>query len=97
MPVDLHYVYFELNGYRYGAWYRILSPQHLEVMAVGMLEVVRYAGSNPSEAVCAALQAFIERRAEAGLPVPGMPITEESTQDLPKAAERCQPSTALNS
>lgn len=67
---DLRYFDVVVDGKPYGGWFRVLSPQELEVLAVGLLTRAAFEGPDAEPTARAVLEAFIRRRAASGEPLP---------------------------
>lgn len=65
-------VYFThaVDGFVYGAWYREMSSTQIELIGVGLLQFVSYAGFSPESAAKSTLEQFVRMRARMGAPVP---------------------------
>ena len=94
MSTALEYVYTDIDGMRFGAWYRLISSDQIEVMGVGLLQVVRCLGSTPAAAACSTLQNFVRRRKLARLPVAGaVPSLSSDAQEMPANSHHCDASS----
>lgn len=69
---NLRYFTHVIDGKMFGGWYRVLSPHDLEVLGVGMLEVVRFGGFDPEQTARSVLEDFVRRRMQSGKPVPAI-------------------------
>lgn len=59
-----------VDGESFGAWYRVISPTEIEVLAVGLLETADFGGFSPDSVARSVLENFIRGRARMGAPVP---------------------------
>ncbi|HEY0686277.1 MAG TPA: hypothetical protein VGD45_28310 [Steroidobacter sp.] len=79
---DLQYFTHVVDGQLYGAWYRMLSHSEVEVMGVGLLEVVSYAGASPEAAAKSVLENSVRQQLRMGAPMPslkpGLPSSAET-------------------
>jgi hypothetical protein len=76
----LNYFTHEVDGSVYGAWYRTVSSNEIEVIGVGMLESGEY-GFSPEEAAKGILENFVRLRQRMGAPVPSLSSLERSQDD----------------
>lgn len=60
---ELHYFTHSINGKVYGGWYRLVSPGDLEVLGVGSMETVHFAGFEPEAVARSVLEEFVRRHA----------------------------------
>lgn len=58
---ELHYFTHSINGKVYGGWYRLVSPGDLEVLGVGSMETVSFAGFEPEAVARSVLEEFVRR------------------------------------
>jgi len=68
----LQYFTHTVDEHVYGAWYRIISPTEIEVIGVGLLESVDYAGFSPENAAKSVLEKFVRQRIVEGIPIPNL-------------------------
>lgn len=85
VATGLNYFTHAVDGAVYGAWYRVISPTHLEVIGVGMLESGEYGGFSPENAARSILENFVRLRRRLGAPVPSLELL-----DAERAADRCE-------
>jgi hypothetical protein len=67
---ELQYFIHSVDGLRYGAWYRVISSNHLEVIGVGMLESAEFAGFSPESSARSLLENFVRHQKRLGIPMP---------------------------
>jgi hypothetical protein len=79
---ELVYFVHSVDGARYGAWYRVVSPYQLEVIGVGMLETVEFAGYSPESSAKSVLENFVRMQKSMGIE---MPTLEDDPHDEPPA------------
>lgn len=77
----------------YGAWYRILSPTQMEVLGVGMLEVVSFAGAEPNAVASAVLENFVRHRIDAGIPLPSLSLAPLNAAKIISSARDVVPAS----
>jgi hypothetical protein len=78
----LQYFTHTVDGAVYGAWFRVISADQLEVMTVGLLETGSFS-FNPEIAARSILENFVRWRARAGAPVPCLDtITSSQTSEV---------------
>jgi hypothetical protein len=77
---ELQYFTHSVDGARYGAWYRVISSDHLEVIGVGMLETSEYAGISPESTARSMLENFVRQQKSLGIVMPC--LDEEEDTDL---------------
>jgi hypothetical protein len=75
--VELHYdelTFFthQVNGQTYGAWYRQLAPNEIEVMGAGFLSRTRYAGRDELSVARSVLEEFVRVQMQAGARPPSL-------------------------
>lgn len=68
----LTYFTCEVDGVRYGGWYRKLTPSEIEVLAVGLLTVAAYCGDDAESTARATLTDFVRRSTREGRPIPSV-------------------------
>jgi hypothetical protein len=76
---ELKYFVHSVDGERYGAWYRVRSSDHLEVIGVGMLEATEFAGFDPEGTARSVLENFVRQQRSLGIPMPC--LASEATED----------------
>jgi hypothetical protein len=81
MTDDLQYFIHSVDGTRYGAWYRVISSDHLEVIGAGMLETTEYAGISPESTARSMLENFVRQQVSLGIHVPSLSSEEEDEPD----------------
>jgi hypothetical protein len=91
----LQYFTHTVDGAVYGAWFRVISPDQVEVMTVGLLETGTFS-FNPEIAARSILENFVRWRARAGAPIPcldSMTASERSEATGLAAVQPEKPST----
>jgi hypothetical protein len=78
MTDELNYFIHSVDGSRYGAWYRVISSDHLEVIGVGMLETGEFAGYAPESSARSMLENFVREQKSLGI---SLPTLNEDTDD----------------
>jgi hypothetical protein len=65
-------IYFThtIDGVVHGAWYRLLEPDHIQLVTVGLLQDVPAGGRTPEIVARDTLEQFVRNRQAKGLPVP---------------------------
>ena len=81
MDSELSYFTHEVDGDRYGAWYRVVSSDHLEVIGVGMLEVAEFAGFSPESAARSILENCVRQQRSLGITMPILVDEEPASED----------------
>jgi hypothetical protein len=66
----LDYFTHQVDGTRFGGWYRPLSEGCIEVLAVGLIRTLELQGRPPQVVACQALEEFVRLRQQLGLPLP---------------------------
>jgi hypothetical protein len=56
----------QVNGLTYGAWYRQLGPQEIEVMGAGFLCKATCAGCDVLSVACSVLEKFVRLQMQTG-------------------------------
>lgn len=69
---ELQYFTHAVDGRAYGAWYRVLSSSQIEVVGVGLLDIVSYAGFSPENAAQSVLEHAVHERIRLGIPIPSL-------------------------
>lgn len=77
---QLNYFTHLIDGAVYGAWYRTVSSNEIEVIGVGMLELGEY-GFSPEVAAKSMLENFVRLRQRMGAPVPSLATLEQQQHD----------------
>lgn len=74
MPVpELTYFIHAVDGRSFAGWFRIVGAEQIEVLGVGLLQIVAYpAHIAPANAARQALARFVRARERKGLPVPAV-------------------------
>ncbi|WP_129645798.1 hypothetical protein [Peristeroidobacter agariperforans] len=57
----------------YGAWYRVLPVDCIEILAIGLMRTLPLDGRDPEDVACDALEEFVRARIKLGQPVPALP------------------------
>jgi hypothetical protein len=75
--VELHYdelTFFthQVNGQTYGAWYRQLAPDEIEVLGAGFLSRTSYAGRDELSVARSVLEEFVRVQMQAGARPPSL-------------------------
>jgi hypothetical protein len=58
----------QVNGQTYGAWYRLLAQNEIEVMGAGFLCKTRYAGCDGLSVARSVLEDFLRMQMQTGAP-----------------------------
>jgi hypothetical protein len=74
---ELRYFIHNVDGTRYGAWYRVISSDHLEVIGAGMLETSEYAGISPESTARSMLENFVRQQRSLGIHIPSLSSEEQ--------------------
>lgn len=69
---ELRYFTHVVDEQAYGAWYREIGPREIEVIGVGLLEVVSYAGFSPEATARSVLENHVRQQLERGTPMPSI-------------------------
>lgn len=86
MASALQFFTHAIDGAVYGAWYRILSAEEVEVIGVGMLEQGSYAGFSAESAARSILENFVRQRRTLGAPVPSLEVLPAKRERSPSAS-----------
>ena len=62
----------EIGSEVHGGWYRVLSTHDVEVIGVGLMETVVYAGFDAESVARSVLENFVRSHAAEGNPVPAL-------------------------
>jgi hypothetical protein len=91
MNDELQYFIHTVDGSRYGAWYRVISSDRLEVIGVGMLETGEFAGYAPESSARSMLENFVREQKSLGISLPTLDADAEDRDEdestLPSAAD----------
>jgi hypothetical protein len=68
----LEYFTHRVDGAHYGAWYRVISSDHLEVIGVGMLEIAEFGGFSPESSARSMLENFVRQQRSLGIAMPSL-------------------------
>jgi hypothetical protein len=86
---ELSYFIHNVDGTRYGAWYRVISSDHLEVIGAGMLETSEYAGISPESTARSILENFVRQQRSLGIHIPSLHSEEpDDPEDLHLSVNR---------
>jgi hypothetical protein len=84
---ELNYFVHSVDGASYGAWYRVISSDHLEVIGVGMLETAEYGGYSPELSARSMLENFVRQQRSLGIPIPCLDSDEHhDSEDSTRAS-----------
>ena len=78
---ELTYFTHCVDGQRYGAWYRVTSADHLEVIGVGMLETTEFAGFSPESTARSVLENCVREQRSLGIAMPCLDTGTEPNDD----------------
>jgi hypothetical protein len=78
---ELNYFVHSVDGAHYGAWYRVISSDHLEVIGVGMLETAEYGGYSPELSARSLLENFVRQQRSLGIPIPSLDADDQESSD----------------
>ena len=92
MTDELNYFTHSVDGSRYGAWYRVISSDRLEVIGVGMLETGEFAGYAPESSARSMLENFVREQKSLGISLPRL---DEDTDDDDTSVSRSHSEEAL--
>jgi hypothetical protein len=81
MDAELNYFVHSVDGAHYGAWYRVISADHLEVIGVGMLETAEYGGYSPELSARSMLENFVRQQRSLGIPIPSVDAEDPESSD----------------
>lgn len=100
IDAELNYFIHQVDGARYGAWYRVISAGHIEVIAVGMLETAEFAGFSPESSARSILENFVREQRALGMPLRSVDSdlhddSSDQTIDPVAAPSPDQPSAAF--
>jgi hypothetical protein len=70
---DLVFFTHIVGGQTYGAWYRMLPSDCIELLAIGLIQILSLDGRRPEDVACDALEEFVRVRQKLGQPVPSLP------------------------
>lgn len=96
MADELNYFIHSVDGSRYGAWYRVISSDHLEVIGVGMLETGEFAGYAPESSARSMLENFVREQKSLGIALPTLDEDldeheDETSMSRPQSQETVEP------
>jgi hypothetical protein len=83
---DLVFFTHIIGGNTYGAWYRLLPAECIEILAIGLIQTIPLDGRQPGDVACNALEIFVRARHKLGQPVPSLP-----TEVVAHAHHTCPP------
>jgi hypothetical protein len=90
----LQYFTHQVDGALYGAWYRVVAWNEIEVISVGILETAKFAGFSPMNAAQSILENSVRQNSRLGTPVPSLaevassePQGEDAADPPPFAAD----------
>ena len=78
----LDYFTHQIDGTRFGGWYRPLCEGTIEVLAVGLIRTLELQGRSPQAVACQALEEFVRLRQTLGLPLPQFHELENVTPTI---------------
>lgn len=88
----LNYFTHTVDGEVYGAWYRVVSPNAIEVIGVGLLETCDYAGFSPESTACSVLENCVRENVRLRMPIPSLgseATVEEAGAGIESRIEAC--------
>jgi hypothetical protein len=71
---QLSYFTLLVDNEPHSGWYRVLNAEEIEVLGVGLMDTVRYAGTDPESAARLRLEEFVRHRARHGVPIPPLAL-----------------------
>ena len=78
---ELNYFIHSVDGANYGAWYRVISSDQLEVIGAGMLETAEYGGYSPESSARSMLENFVRQQRSLGIVVPSLEADDHEDPD----------------
>lgn len=78
---ELNYFIHCVDGANYGAWYRVISSDQLEVIGAGMLETAEYGGYSPESSARSMLENFVRQQRSLGIAVPNLESDDQEEPD----------------
>jgi hypothetical protein len=70
---DLVFFTHIVDGGTYGAWYRLLPADCIEVLSIELMQTVPLNERRPEEVACDMLEELVRARRRSGQPVPVLP------------------------
>jgi hypothetical protein len=70
---DLVFFTHIVGGQTYGAWYRMLPSDCIEILSIGLMQILSLDGRRAEDVACDALEEFVRVRQKLGHPVPSLP------------------------
>ena len=79
---ELRFFIHRIQGVEYGAWFRLIGVDCIEVLAPGLMTILPLDGKPAEEVSCRVLEDFIRGRLRMGAPVPAAaPAKEQMKPD----------------
>jgi hypothetical protein len=70
---DLVFFTHTIDGKTYGAWYRPMPADCIEILGIGLMQIVSLHGRRAEDLACEVLEEFVRIRKKLGQPVPTLP------------------------
>jgi hypothetical protein len=92
---ELNYFIHSVDGANYGAWYRVISSDQLEVIGAGMLETAEFGGYSPESSARSMLENFVRQQRSLGIAVPNLESDDEDPDPMPAPGHARQDGRAI--